>query len=146
MNKEIKYWKEKVCNNKEIIISNKLKSIPAIYTNILSNLAKINVIKFIKITPDFLSASNEIKGGSRDPIAKPHHSTAIGISIIFDFYYKSIQFYEINSPIKGYGQKMVSAVLKELPEVWEVVIAMDWSNGFWDKMKEKYKNIKWDFL
>ncbi len=38
---------------------------------------------------------------------------------------------------------MVGAVLKDLPKDWEVVILMDWSDGFWDKMKEKFKNVKW---
>ncbi len=143
LNREIKSWKEKVGNDKAIIISKKLKSIPSIYTNIVRNLTEIDVIKFVKVTPDFLAASNEVKGGSRDPIAKPHHPTAIGISLIFDFHYKSIQFYEINSAIRGYGQKMVSAVLKDLLKDWEVFTLMDWSGGFWDKMKEKFRDVKW---
>ena len=143
LSRKIKSWKEEVGNNKDIIVSKKLKSIPSIYTNIVINLAKIDVIKFIKITPDFLAASNGVKGGSKDPVAKPNHPTAIGISLIVDFYCKIIQFYEINSAIKGYGQKMVDAVLKDLPKDWEVVILMDWSDGFWDKMKEKFKNVKW---
>jgi len=31
---------------------------------------------------------------------------------------------------------MVDAVLKDLPEEWNVVVVMDWSDGFWDKMKK----------
>jgi hypothetical protein len=31
----------------------------------------------------------------------------------------------MNSAIKGYGGKMVEAVLKDLPEEWNVVIVMD---------------------
>ena len=143
LNREMKSWKEKVGNNKEIIVSKKLKVIPPIYTDIVANLAKIDVIRFIKVTPGFLAASNEVKGGSRDPIAKPHHPTAIGISLLIDFYYKSIQFYEINSAIRGYGQKMVSAVLNDLSKDWEVFTLMDWSDGFWDKMKERFTDVKW---
>jgi len=143
LRKEIESWKEKVGNDKDIIVSKKLKIIPPIYTDIVGNLAKIDVIKFVKVAPDFLAASNEVKGGSRDPVARPHHPTAIGVSLLVDLCCKTIQFYEINSAIKGYGQKMVDAVLKDLPKDWKVILFMDWSDGFWDKMKEKYKNVKW---
>ena len=30
---------------------------------------------------------------------------------------------------------MVNAVLKDLPKEWNGVVVMDWSYGFWDKMK-----------
>ncbi len=36
---------------------------------------------------------------------------------------------------------MVDAVMNALPEGWEAVILMDWSGGFWKKMKKKYSNI-----
>jgi|AntAceMinimDraft_9_1070365.scaffolds.fasta_scaffold24103_2 hypothetical protein len=36
---------------------------------------------------------------------------------------------------------MVDAVLKNLPKEWNGVIIMDWSNGFWDKMKKKHNNL-----
>ncbi len=69
-----------------------------------------------------------------------------GVSLLVDLCCKTIQFYEINSAIKGYGQKMVNAVLKDLPKDWEVIIFMDWSDGFWDKMKEKFKDVKWVYI
>ena len=47
----------------------------------------------------------------------------------------------MTSAIKGYGEKMVDAVMKELPEEWSGVIVMDWSGGFWDKMKKKHRNL-----
>jgi hypothetical protein len=50
---------------------------------------------------------------------------------------------EINSPTKGNGQKMVECVLKDFPKDWKAGIFMDWSGGFWGKMKEKYKTISW---
>ena len=143
LRKEIESWKEKVGNDKDIIVSKKLKIIPPIYTDIVGNLVKIDVIKFVKVTPDFLSGSNEVKGGSRDPIARPHHPTAIGVSLLVDLCCKTIQLYEINSAIKGYGQKMVDAVLKDLPKDWEVFALMDWSDEFWDKMKGKFTDVKW---
>jgi hypothetical protein len=38
---------------------------------------------------------------------------------------------------------MVDAVLKDFPAGWSPVVIMDWSDGFWDKMKEKYKHLDW---
>jgi hypothetical protein len=38
------------------------------------------------------------------------------VSLILDLDHKDIQFFEMNSAIKGYGGKMVDAVLKNLPE------------------------------
>jgi hypothetical protein len=47
----------------------------------------------------------------------------------------------MNSPIKGYGSKMVDAVIGALPEDWSAVVVMDWSSGFWEKMSKKYNKI-----
>jgi hypothetical protein len=55
--------------------------------------------------------------------------------------HKDIQFFEMNSAIKGYGGKMVDALLKDLPKQWNGVVVMDWSDGFWDKMKKKHSNL-----
>ena len=110
--------------------------------DIVNNLAEIDPIKFIKISPDFLQASSEItENRLKNSITKPGHPTAIGISLIIDFVYNDIQFYEITSAIKVYGGKMVEAVLKDLLKDWRGVIVMDWSDGFWDKMKKKHKNL-----
>ena len=47
----------------------------------------------------------------------------------------------MNFPIKGYGSKMVDAVIEALPEDWSAVVVMDWSGGFWEKMRKKYNKI-----
>ena len=47
-------------------------------------------------------------------------------------------FFEINFPVSGNGSKMVEVILKDLPENWRPAVVMDWSDGFWDKMKERY--------
>jgi hypothetical protein len=125
-----------------IKISREIKTLHPVVVNIANNLADIDLIKFIRISPDYLKASNETTNGRvKIPITKPDHPTAIGVWLILDLAYKDIQFYEINSAIKGYGGKMVDAVMKALPKDWNAVIVMDWSHGFWDKMKERYKNL-----
>jgi hypothetical protein len=41
---------------------------------------------------------------------------------------------------------MVAAVLDALPQDWEVYILMDWSGGFWEKMKAKRPSVNWNFI
>jgi hypothetical protein len=146
MNKQVRFWRDEISNGKTIIVSQGMRTIPVVIDRIVRNLAQLDIIRFIKVRPDFLAASNEIKGGSRDPVATPHHPTAVGVSLLLDFQSKVLQFYEIASARKGYGQLMVDAVLNGLPQDWEVCIVMDWSGGFWQKMKANYPAVNWNFL
>ena len=71
------------------------------------------------------------------------HPTAIGVMILYSEIHKYIDFSDINSPVKGCGSKMVEALLKDFPVDWKPYVTMDWSDGFWDKMKAKYSNFDW---
>ena len=127
----------------EIMISKKIRDLHPVVENIVNNLAGIEPIRFIRISPDFIQASSEAtKGRVKNPITKSGHPSAIGLSLIIDYTYKDIHFFEMNSPIKGYGGMMVEAVLRDLPKEWRGVVVMDWSDGFWDKMKMKYRNLE----
>jgi hypothetical protein len=118
------------------------KSFHPVVDNIAQNLAEIDIIKYITISKDYIRASSEITTGrSKIPITKVDHPTAVGVSLIFELDYNVIQFYEMNSPVKGYGSKMVDAVIQALPDDWSAVVVMDWSGGFWEKMREKYDKI-----
>jgi hypothetical protein len=120
----------------------KPKSVHQVVEHIARNLAEIDIIKYITISANFLRASNEITTGrSKIPITKIDHPTAVGVSLLLELDYKVIQFYELNSPVKGYGSKMVDAVINALPEDWSAAVVMDWSGGFWDKMREKYDKL-----
>jgi len=126
----------------KIRVIKKLKSINPVVENIARNLGKINIIKYITISADYLRASNEITTGrNKIPIINIDHSTAVGVFLLLERDHKVIQFYEMNSAIKGYGSKMVDAVISALPEDWSAVVVMDWSRGFWDKMREKHRQI-----
>ena len=125
-----------------ITVSKKVKEIHPAVNHIINNLAELDFIHFIRVSQEFLQASNEVtEGRFKIPVTKPHHSTAVGVSLIIDSTYKNIQFYEITSAIKGCGGNMVDAVLKALPQDWKGIVVMDWSQGFWDKMKDKHKNL-----
>ena len=127
----------------KIKVSNKVKEIHSVVKHIIYNLAELDFIHFIRISPEYLQASNETtESRIKIPVTKPNHPTAIGVYLIIDIAYKDIQFYEITSAIKGCGGKMVHEVLKALPEDWNGIVVMDWSHGFWDKMKEKHKNLQ----
>ncbi len=69
--------------------------------------------------------------------------TAIGIHLIYDFQFKTLHFHEMNSATKGWGEKMVKAALRTLPRDWQPALVMDYSEGFWDKMKSKYNHLDW---
>ena len=129
-------------NISKIRFIKKLKSVHPVVDNIAQNLAEIDIIKYITISTDYIKASSEITTGrSKIPITKVDHPTAVGVSLILELDYKVIQFYEMNSPVKGYGSKMVDAVIRALPEDWSAAVVMDWSGGFWEKMREKHDKI-----
>jgi hypothetical protein len=37
----------------------------------------------------------------------------------------TVQFFEIASAVKGYGKRMVQAILKSIPDDWVAAVAMD---------------------
>ena len=135
------YIKSEIISSK-IRYINKLKIVNPVVANIARNLAEKNIIKYITISKDYIKASSEITiGRIKIPITKIDHSTAIGVSLLLELDHKIIQFYEINSPVKGYGSKMVDAVINALPEDWSAAVVMDWSGGFWEKMREKHSKL-----
>lgn len=106
------------------------------------NLSELDIISYITISVKFLKASSETRiECNKIPITEPCHPTAIGLSLILQLNHKIIEFYEINSPIKGYGSRMVDTVIGALPEDWRAVVVLDWSGGFWEKMSKKYNKI-----
>ena len=131
-------------NGKEIWLIHKVKELPIEFVNMAIRLSSLDFIKHIRLTDDSISASSEVEGKRiKVPVTKPDHPSAIGIKIYFHKSYKIIDFDEINSPTKGNGSKMVDAVLANFPNNWQAAVAMDWSGGFWNKMKEKHKTIEW---
>ena len=64
------------------------------------------------------------------PVSTPDHPSAVGVHLILDFIFYEIQFFEISSVVKGYGEKMVNAIVTALPDAWEAAVVMDYSDGF----------------
>ena len=131
-------------NGEKIWITTTTKFIPKIIFDISKRLAQNDLIKYIKISNDTILASSEIKGKRvLIPVIQQYHPTAIGLNLAFYHEHKIMDFNEINSPIKGYGSKMVKSVLTDFPNDWNAAVVFDYSGGFWDKMKSTYDKINW---
>jgi hypothetical protein len=131
-------------NGKQIWVITRVKELPIPIVNMALNLAALDFIKFINISDEALAASSEnYPNRPKVPITNMNHQTAIGVQILYNEPRKYINFFDINSPIKGNGGKMVDTIFNDFPTDWVAAVAMDWSDGFWDRMKEKYNNIEW---
>ena len=128
----------------QIWVITKVKKLPVEIINIAVNLAELEFIQYIRICDETLSASSEnYPKRPKVPVTIMNHDSAIGIQILYNIKYKSLDFFEINSPIRGKGSKMVDAILSDFPKDWQPSVLMDWSSGFWEKMKQKYNEIEW---
>ena len=128
----------------QIWIITRVKKLPVEIIDMAIRLADLEFIKYVRICDETLSASSEnYSKRPKVPITNMNHETAIGVRILYSIVYKTIDFFDINSPVKGNGSKMVDAILNDFPVDWQPAVVMDWSNGFWDKMKEKYNKIEW---
>jgi hypothetical protein len=128
----------------QVWVITRVKELPDAIVQMAFNLAQLDFIKYVRICDETLAASSEnYPNRPKVPITNMNHETAIGIQILYGTKYNIIDFYDINSPIKGNGSKMVDAVLKDFPKDWQPAVIMDWSNGFWEKMEKKYDNLDW---
>ena len=131
-------------NGTQIWVISRVKQLPIEIINMAIRLAELDFIRYVRICDETLSASSEnYPNRPKVPITHMNHDTAIGIQVLYSPVYKTIDFYDINSPIKGNGSKMADAILQDFPKDWQPTVTMDWSNGFWDKMKEKYDHLEW---
>lgn len=130
-----------VTEKAQIVVSKKALPLHQVTRQIVDNLAGIDAIRFVKVTPGFLQASSEVSGARRHPVTKPGHPSAIGVSLIVEEDREEVQFYEITSAVKGYGARMVEAVLRALPKRWKAIVVMDWSDGFWKAMRQCHKRV-----
>ena len=125
------------------VIAN-IKRLPCEIADMAINLAKLDFIKYVRITEDTLAASSENEPKRpKVPITRQDHLTAIGVQILYSIGHKYIDFFDINSPVKGNGSKMVDAIFKDFPKDWNVAVTMNWNNEFWTKMEDKYSELEW---
>jgi len=141
--KEIEAWKVDLAGEKSIFVATNVKAIHPVVDRMVRHLLDINLIQYVRVAQFDLHASNEItiKGRTKMPISTPGHPTAVGVHITLDIPYNAVQFFEITSAAKGFGERMVQAIQKSIPDDWEAAVAMDYSGGFWESMVKKYRNL-----
>ncbi len=119
-----------------------VRKIDPIYNQISEGLSKIDILQYVKIYNGRIQASNILStNGKKEPVTTIDNEKVVGVELLVDVPNKIIQFYSINSSIKGYGNKMVSAVVDSVPNDWTIVVLMDWSHGFWQVMAERYPRL-----
>ena len=124
-----------------VAVSTRAQPLHPVVKEIAENLAEIDLIRFVRVTRGFLQASSEASGARMRPVTKLGHPTAVGVSLILEEDREEIQFYEITSGVKGYGSRMVEAVLSAMPKKWKAFVVMDWSGGFWKAMRRRHRRI-----
>ena len=128
----------------QIWVITRVKKLHPLIVDMALRLADLEFIKYVRICDETLAASSEnYPKRPKVPITHMNHETATGVQILYYISHKTIDFFDINSKQKGNGSKMVDAILKDFPTDWSPAIVFDWSDGFWDKMIEKYNSLNW---
>jgi len=119
-----------------------VRIVDPIYILVTEELAKIDILQHMKIYNGRVQASNILStNGKKEPITTISKENVVGVELLIDIPNKIVQFYSITSSAKGYGEQMVSAVVKSVPHDWNIVVLMDWSHGFWKVMAERYPRL-----
>lgn len=119
-----------------------VKNIHPAFLDLAESLSQIDILYFIKIYNDSLCASNLLSTDKKKhPVTTMNQEGVTGVELLIDPEIKTVQFYSLASSQKGYGRKIVDAVVRGTPDDWNLVVVMDWSGGFWDRMLEEYQQI-----
>ena len=122
--------------------ANNVRKVRPIYKQISEELSNIEILRYVKIYNGRIKASNVLnENGKKEPITTIGEQNIVGVELLIDTPNKIIQFYSITSSVKGYGEKMVSSIVKSAPKEWKIVVVMDWSMGFWQVMAERYPRL-----
>ena len=131
-----------ILDGNRIFKATNVKKIHPVFLNLAESLSHIEKLNFIKIYNDRLCASNLLSTDKKKhPVTRMDQDGVIGLELLIDPDINTVQFYSIASSEKGYGRKIVDAVVRGTPDDWNLVVVMDYSGGFWDKMLEEYPRI-----
>ena len=120
----------------------KIKTMHPVFLELADSLSNVPILRFIKIYNDRICSSNLLSNdGKKEPIVETSRTDLVGVELLVDPAFKTVQFFSIVSFKKGNGRKMVAAVVEATPEDWQLAVVMDWSEGFWEKMREEYPRI-----
>ena len=119
-----------------------VRRIDPIFQDLAMGLARVPELRYIKIFPERLAASNFLsEDGKKNPVVKIEGKGLVGVELLIDESTRVVQFYALTSAVKGCGRKMVEAVVAATPEDWRLAVVFDWSGGFWQKMMAENPRI-----
>ncbi len=119
-----------------------VRQVEPIFRLLATSLAQIPELRYIKIFPERLSASNVLsEDGKKSPVVRVGGDGLVGVELVVDTATKVVQFYAITSAVKGCGRRMVAAVVGATPEDWHLAVVFDWSGGFWQRMAQDYPRL-----
>jgi hypothetical protein len=128
--------------NEKISRASNAGKIPGIFDDLSTKLAAIDELDYVKIYKGRILASNTLSdNGKKQPITEIGKEGIVGVELLVDVSTKVVQFFSLTSSVKGCGQKIVSAVLETTPNDWKVIVVMDWSEGFWQVMSQRYPRL-----
>jgi len=120
-----------------------LRRVEPIYESLAVALAAIPALRFVKLFPGRLSASNRLStDGKKNPVVAVGAEGIIGVELLVDSETQVVQVYAITSAEKGCGRQMVRAVVAATPADWLLAVPFDWSGGFWRRMAEDYPRLQ----
>ncbi|SDX17937.1 hypothetical protein [Thiocapsa roseopersicina] len=120
-----------------------LRRVEPIYEVLAQALATIPDLRFIKLFPGRLSASNQLStDGKQSPVVAVGAAGIIGVELLIDTKTHVVQFYGMTSAQQGCGRKMVETVVAATPSDWFLAVPFDWSCGFWAHMADEYPRIQ----
>ena len=119
-----------------------VRRIDPIFQDLAVGLARIPELRYVKIFPERLTASNVLsQDGKKNPVVKVSGEDIVGVELLIDRSTKVVQFYALTSAVKGCGRKMVEAVIAATSQDWQLAVVMDWSGGFWRKMAQEHPRL-----
>ncbi|MBU1565083.1 MAG: hypothetical protein KJ630_05575 [Proteobacteria bacterium] len=128
--------------NSKILKASNARTIDPVYFNLAESLAAIDILNYIKIYNERIKASNLLsENKKKEPITEIGKDGVIGLELLIDSTNKTIQFYSLTSSEKGYGRKLVKAVVDAVPDDWSIVVVFDSSGAFWQNMIEEFPRL-----
>jgi len=128
--------------NPKISKASNVKSPHQIYYDLAESLSCIDILNYIKIYNGRICASNLLSTNKKkQPITKIGQDGVVGVELLIHLEHKNIDFYSLTSSQKGSGSQMVKSIVGATPDGWTIMVTMDWSGGFWDKMIDEYPQI-----
>jgi len=119
------------------------RRVEPIHEHLAIALAAIPALRFVKLFPGRLSASNRLStDGKKNPVVAVGAEGITGVELLVDADTNVVQFFAITSAEKGVGRQIVEAVIGATPADWLLAAPMDWSGGFWQRMARDYPRLQ----